>query len=278
MSNWTIVGGTGTGIAAGTGGTTPTPAAALSNKATFFAGFGNPILPGTDFGPRVIVSKPSTPSSLLAFLKNPPAAGSFTFDILLSVDGGITWNSILNNPISMTASGPITSSDFAPTSGFAVGNLLRLDVYSTGVGPGFSNGFQCVLVMSTITPPTFDRATFNFGMLSAPPVGKDFGGYYIVANPTVPEVCYLVVKNPPPAAVTLDLQVQRKGLGAWSSIFPSGGQAVVPAGLVGTMETGDFVSNIGFSPGDLIRPFIVSGPPATGMSYSFVLELEVVTS
>jgi hypothetical protein len=248
---------------------------ALANKATFFAGFGNPILPGVDKGVRHIVSQAASPEHLYALLSQPPAAGSFTFDIKLSQDGGSTWNSILNNPVSMTASGPVISNDFRPTGGFAVSNLLRLDVLSTGVGPGFANGFQCVLTMQSVTPPSFDRATMNFGLLSSPPRGKDFGGYYLVARTNKPTAIYVQVKQPPLANVTLDIQVIRPGVAAWTSIFPAGGQPVILPTINGTLASTTFASGISFSPGDLLRPYILDGPSASGSGYSVVLDMEV---
>jgi hypothetical protein len=273
-SDWLQLSGPG---AASLGGAL-TASDALANKATFFAGFGNPILPGVDKGVRHIVSLAATPEHLYAFLSQPPAAGSFTFDIKLSQDGGSTWNSILNNPVSMTASGPVTSNDFLPTSGFAVGNLLRLDVLSTGVGPGFANGFQCVLTMQSVTPPSFDRATMNFGLLSSPPRAKDFGGYYLVARSNQPSAIYVQVKQPPLANVTLDIQVLRPGVATWTSIFPGGGQPVILPTINGTLASTTFASGISFSPGDLLRPYILDGPAASGSGYTVVLDMEVLSS
>ena len=271
-SDWLQLSGPG---AASLGGAL-TASDALANKATFFAGFGNPILPGVDKGVRHIVSLAATPEHLYAFLSQPPAAGSFTFDIKLSQDGGSTWNSILNNPVSMTASGPVTSNDFLPTSGFAVGNLLRLDVLSTGVGPGFANGFQCVLTMQSVTPPSFDRATMNFGLLSSPPRAKDFGGYYLVARTNRPSAIYIQVKQAPLANVTLDIQVLRPGVATWTSIFPAGVQPVILPTNTGTQASTTFVPGLSFSPGDLLRPYILDGPAASGSGYSVVLDMEVL--
>jgi hypothetical protein len=276
-SDWIQINGPG---AASLGGVGSAIAAsdALGNKATFFSGFGNPIMPGVDKGARHIISQAATPSALYAFLAQPPAAGSFTFDIMLSQDGGNTWNSILNNPISMTASGPTTSNDFAPTSGFAVTNLLRLDILSTGLGPGFANGFQCVLALASITPPTFDRATMNFGLISAPPRGRDFGGYYLVVRNNQPSAIYVQVKQPPLANVTLDIQVLRPGVSTWTSIFPTGGQPVIEPTISGTLASQTFAPGLSFEPGDLLRPYILSGPSAsgTGTGYSVVLDMETL--
>ena len=251
---------------------------ALANKATFFAGFGNPILPGVDKGVRHIISQSATPEHLYAFLSQPPAAGSFTFDIKLSQDGGSTWNSILNNPVSMTASGPVPSNDFRSTGGFAVGNLLRLDILSTGVGPGFANGFQCVLTMQSVTRPSFDRATMNFGLLSSPPPARDFGGYYLVARTNRPSAIYIQVKQAPLANVTLDIQVLRPGVATWTSIFPAGVQPVILPTNTGTQASTTFAPGLSFSPGDLLRPYILDGPAASGSGYSVVLDMEVLNA
>jgi len=275
-SDWIQLNGPGAASLGGVGGALAA-SDALANKATFFAGFGNPILPGVDLGVRHIISQASTPSTLYAFLAQPPAAGSFTFDIKLSQDGGNTWNSILNNPVSMTASGPISSNDFAPTSGFAVTNLLRLDVLSTGVGPGFANGFQCVLTLQSVTPPSFDRATMTFGLISSPPVGRDFGGYYLVARNNQPAAIYVQVKHPPLAPVTLDIQVLRPGFFSWTSIFPTNGQPVIGPDINGTLASTTFANGLSFEPGDLIRPYLLSGPSASGFGYSVVLDMEVTS-
>ena len=276
MANWIIVGSTG-GTIGGGGGGAPTM---VADKATFFAGFGNPLLPRLDVGVRSIISQTSTPASLVAYLSTPPVTGSFLFDILVSQNGGLTWHSILNNPVSMTASGPVVSTDFVTNVGwasFAIGNLLRLDVLGTGGGPGYSSGFQCVLTMNAATADTSDRATFHIGMLVAPAVGADLGGYYVVAKHTQPRAAYIHAGIPPAADTVLDLQVQHLGSTDWVSIFPTGGQPVIQPSAQGVMSTATFAPHMGFSPGDLIRPYVVSGPAAAGTGYSIVLDMEVLT-
>ena len=270
-SDWLQLSGPGaTGLASQSG------LDSLANKATFFAGFGNPILPGVDLGVRHIVSLAATPQLLYAFLAQPPAAGSFVFDIKLSQDG-VVWNSILNNPVSMVSTGPVTVNDFAPTHGFAAGNLLRLDVLSTGLGPGFSNGFQCVLALQSGRPPTLDRVTMNFGLISAPPVANDFGGYYLVARHVQPAGIYIQVKQPPADNVTLDIQILRPGAFTWTSIFPAGDQPVIAPDMAGVLASSTFAPNMSFQPGDLLRPYIVKGPMATGFGYSVVISMEVLS-
>jgi hypothetical protein len=279
MANWTIIGGSQGPVVNPPGGTTggggsSTKDDSLADKATFFAGFGNPILPGVDYGVRHIVSRTSTPGILFAYLASPPAAGSFTFDILLSQDGGSTWSTILNNPISINSANVVQSTDFVTNTAFAPGNLLRLDVLNAGVGPGFANGFQCVLTTQGITVPGWDRATFVFGIATSPPIAQDLGGYFIATRPTAPSAVFLNVKNPPGGDVSLDLQVLRDG--AWTSIFPAGGPLTVAAAFSGVLTAEVFASRMAFAPGELIRPYIISGPTASGMGYNVVLIMEVL--
>jgi hypothetical protein len=278
MANWTIIGGSQgpvvnpPGGSTGGGGTTPDDS--LADKATFFAGFGNPILPGVDYGVRHIVSRTSTPAILFAYLASPPAAGCFTFDILLSQDGGSTWSTILNNSISINSANVVQSADFKMNTAFAMGNLLRLDVLNSGVGPGFANGFQCVLTTQGITVPGWDRATFVFGIAASPPVAQDIGGYFIVSRATAPSAVFLNVKDPPGSELDLDLQVLQDGV--WTSIFPAGQHITVSAGFSGVLTAQVFANHMAFAPGELIRPYILSGPPDSGVGYNVALEMEVI--
>ena len=270
MANWTIIGGSQGPVinppsGGGGGGTTLT---GLAEKATFFAGFGTPILPGQDYGVRHVVARACTPATLYAYLSTPPPAGSFIFDLLLSQDGGVTWGTILGTPISIVSAAVVESADFVPASAFAPGNLLRLDVLAAG----FSSGFQCVLTMMGTTPPGWDRATFIFGITGNPPVGRDFGGYFIVSRFTAPSTVFVNLKSPPGDDVTLDLQVLRDG--TWTSILA--GPLTVAAGFDGVLSSEEFAPRMAFAPGDLIRPYILSGPAACGMGYNVVLETEVL--
>ena len=270
MANWTIIGGSQGPVinppsGGGGGGTTLT---GLAEKATFFAGFGTPILPGQDYGVRHLVARASAPATLYAYLSTPPPAGSFIFDLLLSQDGGVTWSTILGTPISIVSSAVVESTDFVAATAFAPGNLLRLDVLAAG----FSSGFQCVLTMMGTTPPGWDRATFIFGITGNPPVGRDFGGYFIVSRFTAPNTVFVNLKSPPGDAVTLDLQVLRDG--TWTSILA--GPLTVAAGFDGVLSSEEFAPRLAFAPGDLIRPYILSGPAACGMGYNVVLNLEVL--
>jgi len=270
MANWTIIGGSQGPVinppsGGGGGGTTLT---GLAEKATFFAGFGTPILPGQDYGVRHIVARESTPTTLYAYLSTPPPAGSFIFDILLSQDAGATWNTILGTPISIVSADVVESSDFVPATAFAPGNLLRLDVLSAG----FSSGFQCVLTMQGATAPGWDRATFIFGISGNPPVGRDFGGYFIVSRFTAPNTVFVNLKSPPGGDVALDLQVLRDG--TWTSILSS--PLTVAEGFDAVLSSEEFVARMAFAPGELIRPYLVSGPAACGMGYNVVLEMEVL--
>jgi hypothetical protein len=270
MANWTIIGGSQGPVInpPSGGGSSGTTLDGLAEKATFFAGFGTPILPGQDYGVRHIVARASTPTTLYAYLSTPPPAGSFIFDVLLSQDAGVTWNTILGTPISIVSAAVVESTDFAAGTAFAPGNLLRLDVLSAG----FSSGFQCVLTMQGAITPGRDRATFIFGISGNPPVGKDFGGYFIVSRFTAPGTVFVNVKSPPGDDVTLDLQVLREG--TWTSILA--GPLTVAAGFDGVLSSQEFARRMAFAPGDLIRPYLLSGPAACGMGYNVVLEMEVI--
>jgi hypothetical protein len=85
---------------------------------------------------------------------------------------------------------------------------------------------------------------------------------------------FLNVKNPPGGDVSLDLQVLRDG--DWTSIFPAGGPLTVAAAFSGVLTAEVFASRMAFAPGELIRPYIISGPTASGMGYNVVLQLEVL--
>lgn len=277
MSDWKVfsgggvVAGGGAGGTGGTGGGTGTGGTGVADRATFFAGFGNPILPGVDLGARHVISQASTPGTLYCFLNNPPAAGDFTFTLSLSVDSGVTWTAILNNPISINSRNIVTSTDFVSGITFAAGNMLRLDVISSGLGPGFSNGFQCALSLNDTTAPAYDRATFWFGIATNPPIAQDMSGYYIVTRTTTPDTLYVNVKSPPsPTQVMLDFQVLQNGV--WTSILTA--PIAVTPGLTSMLVESSFAT-VQFNPGDLIRPYMVSGPPASGMGYNAVLEMTV---
>jgi hypothetical protein len=272
MANWTIIGGSQGPVVnppgGSTGGGSSTKNDSVADKATFFAGFGTPILPGMDYGVRHIVARESTPAALYAYLSTPPPAGSFIFDLLLSQDAGATWHTILGTPISIVSADVVESTDFVAGTAFAPGNLLRLDVLSAG----FSSGFQCVLTMMGATAPGWDRATFIFGISGNPPVGRDFGGYFIVSRFTAPSSVLVNLKSPPGGDVALDLQVLRDG--TWTSILPS--PLTVAEGFDGVLSSEEFVDRMAFAPGELIRPYLVSGPSACGMGYNVVLITEVL--
>jgi len=114
----------------------------LADKATFFAGSAIRFCPGVDYGVRHIVSRTSTPGILFAYLASPPAAGSFTFDILLSQDGVRRGPRSFNHPISIirrTSSSPPISSRYRSRRQSSASGCVN------GRRPGFANGFQGVL-------------------------------------------------------------------------------------------------------------------------------------
>lgn len=261
--------GTGGGTS-GTGG--GTYGYGVADRATLFAGFAAPILPGVDYGTRHIVLRSSWPGALYAFLYEPPASGDFVFDVEASQDGGETWDSILAAPIVIPAGvqGPTISASFASTAGLAPGNLLRLQVIASGDGPGFSNGFVCTIRLDGANVPGWDRATFAFGFTGNVPIGQDLGGYYIATRQTTPGTLYCNVKSPPAADAYLDIQALKGG--EWTSIFLS--PLLIAAGTSSVISTSTF-ANITIMPGDLLRPMLVSGPSLSGMGYNISLELEV---
>jgi len=198
-----------------------------------------------DYGVRHIVSRTSTPGTLFAYLASPPAAGSFTFDILLSQDGGSTWSTILNNPISINSANVVQSTDFVTNIAFAPGNLLRLDVLNAGVGPGFANGFQCVLTTQGSRCQAGTRATFAFG--SRPTRQSPRTSRLLHRDPaTAPSAVFLNVKNPPGGDVSLDLQVCATEIGHRS--FPLGAPLRVAAGFDAVLTAEVFASRMAFAP------------------------------
>jgi hypothetical protein len=50
----------------------------------------------------------------------------------------------------------------------------------------------------------------------------------------------------------------------------------VAAGFSGVLTAEVFASRMAFAPGELIRPYIISGPTASGMGYNVVLIMEVL--
>jgi hypothetical protein len=264
-----IPGGGGTGGSSGLGSVTN----GVADRAVFFAGFGSPIMPGVDYGTRHIVLRASKPGVLYALLKEPPASGDFIFDIDLSEDQGATWVSILAAPVVIPAgfSGPTVSNAFAANASLALGNLLRLQVIASGDGPGFSNGFSCAIRLDGASIPGWDRATFAFGFTGNVPIGVDLGAYYIATRASRPGTLYCNVKNPPAANTYLDVQVFQGG--EWTSIFLT--PLLIAAGTTSVISTTAFAA-IAISPGDLLRPMLVSGPPISGMGYNVSLELEVI--
>jgi hypothetical protein len=115
-------------------------------------------------------------------------------------------------------------------------------------------------------------------LISAPPPARDFGGYYLVVRNNQPSTIYVQVKQPPLANVTLDIQVLRPGVATWTSIFPVGGQPVIGPTITGTLACQTFAPGLSFEPGDLLRPYILSGPSASGngTGYSVVLDMETL--
>ena len=271
MANWIIIGGSQGPVINPPGGGTPAdddPPDGLAEKATFFAGFGSPILPGQDYGARHIVARSSAPTHLYAHVTNPSPSGPFIFDVLLSMDGGVTWNTCLGTPISIVSTDVVVSTDFVAGTTFAAGNLLRLDIKTAGI----SSGFQCVLAMQGATAPGWDRATFVFGLNVNPPVGRDFGGYYLVSRATMPTRVMIHLRVPPGDDVALDLHVWRDG--NWYSFLTT--PITVAAGFVGVITSEEFQPNTTFTPGQLIRPYLVAGSAASGMGYNVVLSLGVL--
>jgi hypothetical protein len=72
--------------------------------------------------------------------------------------------------------------------------------------------------------------------------------------------------------------VLRPGVATWTSIFPAGGQPVIEPTINGTLASQTFAPGLSFEPGDLLRPYILSGPSAsgTGTGYSVVLDMETL--
>ena len=281
VSDWLQLSGPGAGgvasSRAGAGGSTQT-GTSVADRAVFFAGFGTPILPGSDYGTRHIVLRSSAPAALYAVLTSPPASGDFLFDIQVSQDG-IAWNSILLEPQTIPAGcGTVVSTTAfsATTSNLAPGNMLRLVVLYSGDPPAFSSGFACAISLDSDSVPGWDRATFALGFGSAVPIGVDLGAYWIATRTCTPSTLYCSVKVPPAGgSVELDIQVQQDGI--WTSIFPPANPLVVSAGLATVISSGSF-NGIQINPGDLVRAILLSGPPISGTGYIVSLELEVLIS
>lgn len=249
----------------------------VADRATFFAGFGSPILPGSDYGLRHIVLRACRPGALFALLATPPAAGDFVFDIQRSQDAGATWTSILATPVVIPAgcnTVVATSSFAADGAGLAPGNLLRLVVLSSGVGPGFSNGFICTVRLDGADIPGFDRAGFALGFKGNVPVAQDLGATWIATRTAKPSALYCVVQSPPIGG-DVHLDIQKGGAGSWQSIFPPDTPLVISAGVTAMISTVTFATGASIAPGELLRPILLSGPAVTGMGYNIALELEI---
>jgi hypothetical protein len=258
--------------ATATGGGGGTYGYGVADRATLFAGFGSPILPGADFGTRHIVLRSSRPTALYAYLSEPPASGDSVFDVEMSPDEGASWGSILASPVVIPAGfkGPTINTSFSVNAGLAAVNLLRLHVISAGDGPGFSNGFSCNIQLAGDTIPGWDRATFAFGFTSNAPIGRDLGAYYVATRKSKPGTIYCNVKNPPATDAYLDIQLFQGD--EWTSIFLS--PLLIPGGNTSVIAASAF-AEVAIAPGDLLRPMLVSGPMLSGMGYNVSLELEV---
>ena len=266
-----IPGGTGTQGSGGSSGS----ATSVADRAAFFAGFGVPILPGSDYGTRTVVLRPCTPTALYAVLTSPPASGDFLFDIEVSQDA-INWASILQQPQTIPAGCKtvVSTAAFAAACNFAPGNLLRLVVLYSGDPPGFSSGFACVVQLTGSWAPGWERANFALGFGGNLPIGVDMGTYWIATHTTTPSTLYCSVKVPPSGGnVELDIQVLQDGI--WNSIFPPGSPLVIAAGVTTVISSGNF-NGIQISPGELVRAILLSGPPISGTGYLISLELEVL--
>jgi len=249
----------------------------VADRATFYAGFGLPILVGADYGARHIVLRPSRPGALYAHLTSPQVAGDFIFDLLRSIDGGVTWTSILLEAITIPAgfSGIVASSQFPSGAQLAPGNLLRLDILSSGRGPGFASGFICSLRLDGDTVPGWDRATILFGLSEQPLPAVDYGIRWIATRRTRPAMLYAFARQPPIGSSTLvDLQVLRDG--AWISLFPPGQPLSFAPGVTSVLASDSF-AEIQLLPGDLVRPIILDCPVSSGLGFNIALELEVTS-
>ncbi len=258
----------------GGGGSGGTYGYGVADRATFSAGMGRPILVGADFGTRHIVIRPSRPGALFAHLASPQVSGDFLFDILRSIDGGETWTSILATPVVIPPAftGVVAFSQFTAGSQLAPGNLLRIDVISSGNGPGFASGLVCSLRLDGDSVPGWDRATILFGLSEQPQPGIDYGVRYIATRRTRPATIYAFVRRPPVGRATeIDLQVWRAG--AWLSLLPPG-QLLSFAPNVESILATDAVANIEILPGDLIRPMVLNSAVSSGLGFNIALEME----
>ena len=263
----TATGGGGGGGGGGTSGT------GVADRATFFAGFGAPLLAGSDCGTRHIAIMSSQPGALYAMLSRPAVLNPVVFDIQSSLDSGVTWNSILSSPVTIPAgyAGLVTAPGFGVGSALAAGDLLRLFIISSDVA---ASGLIAAVRLDGATAPGWDRATFALGLSSNIPIGVDVGAYYIATQKTQPSTLYCYVKSPPSGGSTvIDLQVQHGG-GAWTSIFSV--PLTVPSGTTSVITASTFNSAITVYPGDLLRPMCLSGPTSPGAGYILSLEFEVI--
>ena len=270
--NYFTVRGYVTSPSGGGGGGGGTASSGVADRATFFAGFGAPIMPGSDSGARHIVMRAVVPMAVFAHLTDPPVSGDFIFDILGSQDSGGTWMSILAQPIVIPAgyTGITANALFASGASLAPGNLLRLLILSAGDGPGYSNGFICSVRLDGATIPGWDRATFVLGLRGNVPVGVDLGAYWIATRTTQPATLYCTVTNPPLSDAYLDIQVFQGG--EWQSLFLS--PLLIAAGNTAVTSTTAFTT-ISIAPGDLLRPMLVSGPASSGSGYTISLEFDI---
>jgi hypothetical protein len=256
----------------GNGGTAGTGGAGIADRATFFAGFGSPLLAGSDCGTRHIAIMSSQPGALYAMLTRPAILNPVVFDVQSSLDGGSTWNSILSSPVTIPAgyTGLVTAPGFGVGSALAAGDLLRLFIISSDIG---ASGLIAAVRLDGATAPGWDRATFALGLSSNIQIGVDVGAYYIATQKTQPSTLYCYVKSPPSGGSTvIDIQVQHGG-GPWTSIFSV--PLTVPAGTTSVITTSTFNPAVTIYPGDLLRPMCLSGPASPGAGYILTLELEV---
>jgi hypothetical protein len=234
-------------------------------------------LPFTDYGIQHIVTQPCVPVSLFALLASPQAAGDFIFDIQYSTDSGVTWNTILASAITIGAGdgSVISSSSFATGVSLAPGNLLKLVVYSSGLGPAFSSGFSCSVQLQGTNIAGEDRASFNFGFTQYVPVATDFGCYWINTSTTQATSVSIIMKAPPQESnVHFDLQYQSGS--SWLSLFEGGTPLTLTPADVGVVSSNSFDPTITLAPGTLIRPYLVSGPSSSGMGYNVSLTLAII--